>query len=369
VTNPIKVGNVIKYTVKGQDKEGFFEAQRRFNEFYALRKALHTRWPGCYVPSIPEKTALTFDVTNSNPMNWSVKGNMEGAFVEERRALLERFLKELSRFDYIVESKEFKLFSRGPGEVDKQLEGLPTQTPMQILEKYRLNFKLDEDMDNAEKIRAKDKISSFTAFLKKSEIIMEAQKNKSKTFLESSGKMNDNFTRLYYALMKFEDTSVDYFSDGDVGQRTLTHPNAGEMKTKVVDTINQWKNPFAALYIWLKGEVLDIKGMMDAMTGRETVMKHSIACDKKKRENTAELEKLQLGKTTMKSFFKSKSSVEKNMLNLQADIESATNDLEDYRKLINFITLWHGTVAIDNFKRNKIEQYEKMLNSVAMRSI
>ena len=67
-------------------------------------------------------------------------------FVEERRVLLERFMKEIAKYDYIVFSKEFKVFARGKGEIDKVLFALPKQTPMQVLEKYRLNFKLREDM-------------------------------------------------------------------------------------------------------------------------------------------------------------------------------------------------------------------------------
>ena len=66
-------------------------------------------------------------------------------FVEERRVLLERFMKEIAKYDYIVFSKEFKVFARGIGEIDKVLFALPKQTPMQVLEKYRLNFKLSED--------------------------------------------------------------------------------------------------------------------------------------------------------------------------------------------------------------------------------
>ena len=66
-------------------------------------------------------------------------------FVEERRVLLERFMKEIAKYDYIVFSKEFKVFARGKGEIDKVLFALSKQTTMQVLEKYRLNFKLSED--------------------------------------------------------------------------------------------------------------------------------------------------------------------------------------------------------------------------------
>jgi len=57
------------------------------------------------------------------------------------------------------------------------------------------------------------------------------------------------------------------------------------------------------------------------MKGRETVVKKCSDCENKKRDDQDELEKLSLGKTTLKSFFKSKTGKEKDILNLQANIE------------------------------------------------
>ena len=56
-------------------------------------------------------------------------------------------MKEIAKYDYIIFSKEFKIFARGKGEVDKVLPMLPRQTPMQVLDKYRANFKINEDRD------------------------------------------------------------------------------------------------------------------------------------------------------------------------------------------------------------------------------
>lgn len=55
VSNPVKSGGHIKYTVSGVDSDGPFEETRRFREFYALRNVLVQRWPGIYIPAIPEK--------------------------------------------------------------------------------------------------------------------------------------------------------------------------------------------------------------------------------------------------------------------------------------------------------------------------
>lgn len=116
VTDPVQSGSTIKYRVTGADSEGGFECQRRFNEFFALRKALHDRWPGCYIPFCPDKNVLNVDTSKMK-----MKGNKDEKFVEERRALLERFIREIAQYDYLVESKEFKIFARGQGEVTNEL--------------------------------------------------------------------------------------------------------------------------------------------------------------------------------------------------------------------------------------------------------
>ena len=71
-------------------------------------------------------------------------------------------------------------------------------------------------------------------------------------------------------------------------------------------------------------------------------MKAQLNTEQKKRDDQKELDKLTLGKTTMKSLFKSKSQKESNILSLQAAIEIAEQEIVDFRKLINFLTIYHG---------------------------
>lgn len=89
----------------------------------------------------------------------------------------------------------------------------------------------------------------------------------------------------------------------------------------------------------------------------------------KKRSDQAELDKLNAGKKSVKNFFKSKSSKENTIVNLQANIELANKDLEDYSKLINFLTIYHGQIAIPKFKSGKANQYYRMLNFFAVKEI
>ena len=105
------------------------------------------------------------------------------------------------------------------------------------------------------------------------------------------------------------------------------------------------------------------------MEGREKVVSHQMELEVKKKDKQNELEKMFLGKTTLKSFFKSKTTIEKDILAYQSEVEAYTSEIEDYRKLINFITIYHGHLAIDRFKQNKCEAYYKMLNNFAVREI
>jgi len=280
VSNPIKMddksgmismGSVIKYTVTGIDSEGKFEVQRRYKEFDALHLALLDRWPGCYVPAIPEK---------------QVTGDKEDAFVEQRRSLLERFMRECGKYEYLIESKEFKIFTRSTaGEIDTVLKALPKQTPMQILEKYRLNFKITEDGDNSELTRYREKVNIFNAFVTKATISMNRDVNNIAAARSAFQQSYGHYNQMYKSFMKFEDVAIDYFADGDISQRTLTHPGATEIAEKITETISSYKNPFQECDIWIKGELLDIQGMIDAMRGREIVVKKCTEAEGKKRDD------------------------------------------------------------------------------------
>jgi len=113
------------------------------------------------MPSIPEK---------------KVVGKEDEKFIEERRELLNRFMKEISKYEYITNSIEFKTFSRGKGEVDKLLDKLPKQTPMEVLQKFRANFEINEDQESTELDAYKDRIMVFQLYLKKAIGIMEMQR-------------------------------------------------------------------------------------------------------------------------------------------------------------------------------------------------
>jgi len=92
VRDPQDFHGHIVYDVKGVDLQGAFECKRRYNEFYLLQEALQKRWPGIVLPQVPPKKAM---------------GNKDLVFLQERRFYLERFMRKMARFDFIINSQEF----------------------------------------------------------------------------------------------------------------------------------------------------------------------------------------------------------------------------------------------------------------------
>lgn len=76
-----------------------------------------------------------------------------------------------------------------------------------------------------------------------------------------------------------------------------------------------------------------------------------------------------LGKTTLKSIFKSKSGKETEVIHLQSSIDMSAKDIEDYKKLVTFLTIYHGEIAIQEFKQEKTRAYLMNLNNFSGREI
>lgn len=177
VTDPIvKDGGMQKfivYTVKGKDKDGPYEAFRRYSDFTYLRQALLNRWPGCYVPPIPPKKLI---------------GNLNAKFIDDRRKYLEKFCTSLAKLKHLFYSEEFNIFIRSSAtEVEKAFNGLPKLTSEELISKYHKNFSFLAGKEiNTDLIL---KLTTFHQYLKKSKEILENLKTMAKKHGKSKEKL------------------------------------------------------------------------------------------------------------------------------------------------------------------------------------
>ena len=122
IINPSMKNGHIEYSCSGVDEQGSWQGDRRYNEFFKLVEQLEKRWPGIPIPTLPPKKVI---------------GNKDVKFINERRFYLERFLKKLSAFKFILNSEEMQVFARPSGDIDKALAKLPVLTYNQIVERMR----------------------------------------------------------------------------------------------------------------------------------------------------------------------------------------------------------------------------------------
>lgn len=151
VANPQDVGGSIHYEVKGRDKQGVWEGKRRYNEFFILQETLARRFPGVPLPILPEKQAF---------------GNKDVLFLQDRTFYLQRYLRKMARFEFVLESQEFQLFSRPQGlNVQKGLEKLMPMSTQQKFERLQsiTNINL-MDYDLMKKELYNTKITEFQYF-------------------------------------------------------------------------------------------------------------------------------------------------------------------------------------------------------------
>ena len=95
-------------------------------------------------------------------------GKKETLFLEERRFFLERFIRKMAHYDFLISSQEFLIFVR-PENVDiqKALGNLPKLSTSQVYERLRDVTGVDEKgmlSDSRDEIDTK--ITEFTVFIK-----------------------------------------------------------------------------------------------------------------------------------------------------------------------------------------------------------
>lgn len=74
------VKGFVTYLVSGTDELGTFEIRRRYNDFFYLRESLHKKWPGIYIPPIPEKKFTVPDLLSRETKMEKIS-KQEGSFL------------------------------------------------------------------------------------------------------------------------------------------------------------------------------------------------------------------------------------------------------------------------------------------------
>lgn len=143
------------YTLKGKDALGEFEIQRRFNEFFTLREVLLAKWPGQYIPPIPDKQM-----------------NIDKEAIIERVRLLNIFVMKMTQIRHLYYSEEFAtvfLRSLNP-DIAKQLSSMPKPNVQSQIAKYKKTFDVQEIIEPPPETIGK--MNSVQSFMRRSQTVL-----------------------------------------------------------------------------------------------------------------------------------------------------------------------------------------------------
>jgi hypothetical protein len=260
VVKPQLHGSHIVYHVQGADKQGPWDGIRRFNHFYSLYEALQKRFPGLLIPKLPPKKAI---------------GNKEVKFIYERKFYLERFLRKCARYDYLVNSEEFKVFARpGGGDLEKMLDRLIKPTTGKLIESLRDITNVQErNYDFADKERFNNVVAEFSIYDKKVLAQMKVMKKNLSQFREVRLQSICNNRVLQTLFDKYEDLNMTNYTEGKQELLVLNNPESSKMKESMDHMIDNQKNSFDHMYHWCKGEIYDIKAIVNAIAFKENFEK------------------------------------------------------------------------------------------------
>lgn len=169
--------------------------------------------------------------------------------------------------------------------------------------------------------------------------------------------------------MSYEDTNVDFYSESKESERLFSHPDLADLKANLELTYSGFRNPFRDSYLWLKGELLDLAGLNDALLGRDSVIKAQGNLEQKRIIDMQDLDGRKAGKKSLKTLFKGAEAKEKDITKLENSIKATEVEIEDFKKLVSFLTLYMNDFAIKNFKKTKSSTYMQMLNGFSVKEI
>lgn len=85
---------------------------------------------------------------------------------------------------------------------------------------------------------------------------------------------------------------------------------------------------------WLKGEILDLHAMLECIGHKEGIEGQRNKADSRKKDNKGSLDKLNSGKSTLKTFFKGSGGKAQEITNLTTQIAQADKDIEYLDKIV-----------------------------------
>jgi hypothetical protein len=316
---------------------------RRYKDFDALRKKLVERWPGIFIPNIPHKKKV---------------GNKGKRIIGLRLKMINKFLKKLSKLEYLFNSEEMELFLQNTSSVSKTLEGIKLENYEDLLKKYTLAFtEYDDNFDTTTGKEEQDK------FLKKLTEIYPKVKYFRSLVCQAKEKYKadqDNYLAVINMLSVYEKENLNTFVNSEEDKLVFFNMNNIEICENISKIQEQVINPYDRLYDAITEDYLNTEAMIEGLETLKNLQDTYNKLQKNLNNTNTILNELQAGKSTVKTMFKKK---EKEMSKLSTEKEEIEKNISNLGEIIKIAT-FNMQNTIENFKTISLDNYYAELSRI-----
>jgi len=317
---------------------------RRYRDFDALRKKMVERWPGIYIPKLPNKK--------------KVVGNKGQKLSLIRAEMINRFLKKIAKIKYLMESDEMGLFLQNTSNVGKTLEGIKAENYEDLSKKYFSTF-LDYD-DNFDTKAGKEDQDKFEKKLLESLPKMKNFLLLVSAAMERFADEQENYSAVINMLSFYEKESLSNFVNNDENKLVFFNMKNQELCENIGNSQKQVINPYGRLYSAITDDYLNSEAMTEALEGLKNLQDSYNKLNKSLSNINIELSELQAGKGSVKSLFKNK---EKEITRLNNDKEAIEKNINNLGNAIKIAT-FNMQNAIKDFKITELDNYYAELSRI-----
>ena len=318
---------------------------RRYRDFDALRRKFIDRWPGVFIPNIPHKKTV---------------GNKDKDIVGLRIEMINRFLKKLSKIDYLFNSDEMELFLQNSSNVPKTLDSIKEDTYEELLKKYAGVF-TDYD-DNFDTITGKKDQDEFAKKLSENYPKLRAFRMFIAQEKERFKDVQKNYLVIINNLSIYEKEVVNTFVNNDENKLVFYNMKNIDLCKNISNAQEKVINPFDRLYEAITEDYLDTEAMQEALESLKKLQDDYNKLTKNLTSTNITLNDLQAGKSNIKSMFSFKGR-EESISGLMMEKEKLEKDIENLGQVIKIAT-FNMQNQIKNFKNVSLEHYYGELSRI-----
>ena len=277
-----------------------------------------------------------------------------------RVEMINRFLKKLSKIDYLYNSDEMQLFLQNSSNVSKTLDNIKEDSYEELLKKYSSVFTdYDDNFDTLEGKTEQDefhkklaenypRLRSFRAF-----IYMQKERFKDE---------QKNYLAVINLISLYEKEIVNTFVNNDENKLVFFNMKNIDLCKNISNAQEKVINPYSRLYDSITEDYLDTEAMQEALEGLKGLQDNYNKLTKNLTSTNVQLNDLQAGKTNVKSLLSFKGR-EDNINKLMADKERLEKDIENLGQIIKIAT-FNMQNQIKKFKIVCLENYYSELNRI-----